>query len=73
MITYIIQATVKIEKDEFGAWIKIPCVNSIGSCTYEDLCIYSIPSDKICPENFIANNVPCRCPIPKVKRYQNIK
>ncbi|XP_018571623.1 ganglioside GM2 activator [Anoplophora glabripennis] len=60
-----IKAILKVEKDELGAWIEIPCINSVGSCTYDDLCIHSIPSNESCPKSFIDNNVPCRCPIPK--------
>ncbi|KAJ8910291.1 hypothetical protein NQ315_014966 [Exocentrus adspersus] len=60
-----VQAKLSVEKDELGAWIKIPCIDSLGSCTYSDLCTYSVPSNKTCPDNFINNDVPCRCPIPK--------
>lgn len=62
----VFQAVLKVEKVELGIWIEIPCVNSIGSCTYDDLCIYSLPLNETCPESFISNNVPCRCPISKV-------
>ncbi|KAJ8982710.1 hypothetical protein NQ317_004520 [Molorchus minor] len=54
-----------LKKYELGIWIKVPCVNQMGSCIYKDLCIHSIPANSSCPRQFINNNIPCRCPIPK--------
>lgn len=48
-------------------WVKLPCEAGKGSCTYEDLCKYSVPENKSCPPYLDQNNVPCRCPIIKGK------
>jgi len=44
-----------------GFWIKIPCVDSVGSCNYTDIC--SSWAD-ICPTYFEKYGIPCTCPIP---------
>lgn len=43
------------------AYIKIPCVDNIGSCTYGDIC-----KDwaEACPKYFSQFGIPCTCPIP---------
>lgn len=46
----------------------MPCTDKMGSCDYNDLCSYGYPVNKECPEEFIKNNIPCRCPIPKVSK-----
>ncbi|CAG9819663.1 unnamed protein product [Phaedon cochleariae] len=60
-----LKARVKVEKDELGFWLDIPCVQNIGSCTYEDLCEFGISMNETCPKLFTDNQVPCRCPIPQ--------
>ncbi|KAJ8945078.1 hypothetical protein NQ318_005258 [Aromia moschata] len=59
------QATIEVKKDELGMWIKVPCVDQMGSCTYDDLCAHGVPVGNSCPRQFIDSKVPCRCPIPK--------
>jgi hypothetical protein len=57
-----------------GVWIKVPCVKSIGSCTYDDLCtlLEKIPlqPDGTCPKPLPSLGIPCRCPIPSFRVRQ---
>ncbi|EGD82944.1 hypothetical protein PTSG_03577 [Salpingoeca rosetta] len=62
-----IKAEVKLEK-KVGVWIKIPCVDDIGSCSYDDLCkvlAKLIPVDPHgnCPAPLPSMGIPCRCPL----------
>lgn len=54
-----------VEKEMAGFWVKIPCVEQIGSCTYEDFCqlldLY-IPPGESCPEPLHSYGLPCHCP-----------
>ncbi|KAH0509915.1 ganglioside GM2 activator [Microtus ochrogaster] len=54
-----------LEKEVAGFWVKIPCVEQIGSCTYEDFCqlldLY-IPPGESCPEPLHSYGLPCHCP-----------
>ncbi|KAG0714507.1 Ganglioside GM2 activator [Chionoecetes opilio] len=61
-----ISATVKVERKLGWFWVKIPCLESLGSCHYEDLCKLSPygPSDP-CPDPFPRFGLPCRCPVTK--------
>ncbi|RUS72646.1 hypothetical protein EGW08_019584 [Elysia chlorotica] len=46
----------------FGAWIKVPCVDDIGSCTYDDFCKkINIAS---CPPEIVKAGLTCKCPFP---------
>lgn len=55
-----------MEREQFGIWVTLPCVDNLGSCTYDDLCNYGYSINETCPEQFLNSNVPCRCPFPKV-------
>ncbi|GJQ83166.1 hypothetical protein Trydic_g15398 [Trypoxylus dichotomus] len=44
-------------------WIVMPCVNNMGTCTFNDICKYSRPVGEACPAVF--KNLPCRCPVKK--------
>ncbi|RZB39561.1 E1 DerP2 DerF2 domain containing protein, partial [Asbolus verrucosus] len=59
-----VKASVSIKRLILGIWIPMPCKNKLGSCTYNNLCDYGYPTNVTCPEVFLKNNVPCRCPIP---------
>eukprot|EP00727_Mastigamoeba_balamuthi_P011362 m51a1_g6849 putative ganglioside gm2 activator (200) ;mRNA; r:94451-95391 len=52
-----------IEKQVAGFWVKVPCQNNVGSCTYEDFCteLSQIPEDQ-CPELLRVLGLGCRCP-----------
>ena len=70
-ITYCIlfpdQASVKVERKVGWFWIKIPCLDSLGSCHYKDVCELSpFVSPTPCPDPFPRFGLPCRCPVNKV-------
>lgn len=62
-----LQAPLKVdlvlERKVGSVWIKIPCIGDIGSCTYDDLC--ETLSGAECPDPFVDNSVPCKCPFLK--------
>ncbi|XP_036051118.1 ganglioside GM2 activator [Onychomys torridus] len=59
------QVELTVEKEVAGFWVKIPCVEQLGSCTYEDGCellnLY-IPPGEPCPEPLHSYGLPCHCP-----------
>lgn len=63
------QVELVVEKEVAGFWVKIPCVEQIGSCTYEDFCqlldLY-IPPGESCPEPLHSYGLPCHCPFKEV-------
>uniref|UniRef100_A0A8D2H523 MD-2-related lipid-recognition domain-containing protein n=1 Tax=Urocitellus parryii TaxID=9999 RepID=A0A8D2H523_UROPR len=51
-----------VEKEVAGFWVKIPCVEQLGSCTYEDFCDVLntvIPPGESCPEPLHTCGLPC--------------
>ncbi|XP_043347234.1 LOW QUALITY PROTEIN: ganglioside GM2 activator [Dermochelys coriacea] len=53
------------EKKIVDMWIKVPCVDEIGSCTYDNLCGILdniIPPGTPCPEPLLSYGIPCHCP-----------
>ncbi|KAH3756281.1 ganglioside GM2 activator [Pelomyxa schiedti] len=56
---------LKLEKQVIG-WMNIPCVDNIGSCTYDDVCLIldKIAQNYTCPDLLVENNIPCVCPYP---------
>ncbi|XP_075066194.1 ganglioside GM2 activator-like [Mixophyes fleayi] len=57
--------TVTAEKVVMGEWLKIPCIDNVGSCTYDNFCdildILIQPGQQ-CPEPLHAYGLPCHCP-----------
>ncbi|XP_030002290.1 ganglioside GM2 activator [Sphaeramia orbicularis] len=56
---------VTLEKEVAGFWVKIPCVEEIGSCHYHDACDLLdqlIPPGQDCPEPLHSYGLPCHCP-----------
>ncbi|XP_072309046.1 ganglioside GM2 activator [Eucyclogobius newberryi] len=56
---------VTLEKEVAGFWVKIPCVEELGSCHYEDACELLeqlIPPGQDCPEPLHSYGLPCQCP-----------
>ncbi|XP_075993584.1 ganglioside GM2 activator [Genypterus blacodes] len=56
---------VTIEKEVAGFWVKIPCVEDLGSCHYPDACDLLnqlVPPGQDCPEPLHSYGLPCRCP-----------
>uniref|UniRef100_A0A8C2HJ67 MD-2-related lipid-recognition domain-containing protein n=1 Tax=Cyprinus carpio TaxID=7962 RepID=A0A8C2HJ67_CYPCA len=55
-----------LEREVAGVWIKVPCVDDLGSCYYPDACVWlaqlfmMIP--ELCPEPKRSSSVPCGCP-----------
>jgi len=65
-VTSISSLVVVMKKKLFGAWIEVPCVNNIGSCTYTDICAMA---EKIeCPHELVEKGFTCRCPV-EAKEY----
>ncbi|XP_070818813.1 ganglioside GM2 activator [Chaetodon trifascialis] len=56
---------VTLEKEVAGFWVKVPCVEELGSCHYPDVCDVLdqlIPPGQDCPEPLHTYGLPCRCP-----------
>ncbi|CAL1530901.1 unnamed protein product [Lymnaea stagnalis] len=58
-----IKAVAVIEKEVFGVWVKVPCVDNVGSCTYNDLC--TMVEIKDCPPQITSIGLSCQCPFPE--------
>ncbi|CAM4892621.1 unnamed protein product [Rotaria socialis] len=56
-----ISISVNMEKKVAGLYIKIPCIDNIGSCNYGNLCEAWA---EVCPKYFSKFGLPCTCPIP---------
>ncbi|XP_069510105.1 ganglioside GM2 activator [Ambystoma mexicanum] len=56
--------TLALEKLFLGAWIKVPCVDNLGSCTYDvcDTLDKLFPVGQQCPEPLHTYGIPCHCP-----------
>lgn len=64
------QVELTVEKEVAGFWAKVPCVDQIGSCTYEDFCQIIdtvIPPGEPCPEPLHTYGLPCHCPFKAVR------
>eukprot|EP00055_Hartaetosiga_balthica_P002674 m.4832 g.4832 ORF g.4832 m.4832 type:complete len:204 (-) comp2297_c0_seq1:449-1060(-) len=68
-----VAAPIKLEltlEKKVGVWVKIPCVDDIGSCTYPDVCtlLEKIPlQNGKCPAPLPSLGIPCRCPLSTFK------
>lgn len=66
-----VSADLELQINTEGTWIKIPCIGSIGSCHYDDLC--SIMKQIQCPADLKEQGIPCNCPFNKgeykLKKY----
>ncbi|KAJ6667858.1 hypothetical protein lerEdw1_016179 [Lerista edwardsae] len=54
-----------LEKRIGDMWLKVPCVDDVGSCTYSDFCATLdsvIPPGQQCPEPLQSYGIPCHCP-----------
>ncbi|CAF2862332.1 unnamed protein product [Rotaria sp. Silwood2] len=56
-----IYIVVIMERKVGGFYVKIPCIDNVGSCNYGNIC-----EDwaKVCPQYFEKYGIPCECPIP---------
>ncbi|XP_066471866.1 ganglioside GM2 activator [Tiliqua scincoides] len=60
-----LKAEVVLEKKLGEMWLKLPCVEDVGSCTYPDFCATLdsvIPPGQQCPEPLQSYGIPCHCP-----------
>lgn len=65
----LLQLNVTLEKEVAGFWVKVPCVEELGSCHYRDACDVLnqlIPPGQECPEPLHTYGLPCRCPFKDV-------
>jgi ganglioside GM2 activator len=63
----VVPLSIKMYKKVLGFWVKLPCTNGMGSCSFSDVCSqWPIPSP--CPAAYTANHIPCSCPF-KAGRY----
>lgn len=64
-LTSPLALNLTLEKEVAGFWVKIPCVDQLGSCHYEDACDLLnqvIPPGQDCPEPLHSYGLPCHCP-----------
>ncbi|XP_051716078.1 ganglioside GM2 activator [Ctenopharyngodon idella] len=60
-----LSVNVTLEKEVAGIWVKIPCLEEIGSCHYPNVCDLLdqlIPPGQDCPEPLHTYGLPCHCP-----------
>ncbi|KPP71563.1 ganglioside GM2 activator-like [Scleropages formosus] len=60
-----LQVNLTLEKEVAGFWVKVPCLEDIGSCVYPDVCQLLdmvIPPGQDCPEPLHTYGLPCHCP-----------
>ncbi|XP_053575625.1 ganglioside GM2 activator-like [Bombina bombina] len=60
-----LQIVINAEKELLGEWITVPCVDKIGSCTYNNVCDLLnlvFPPGKECPALLRSYGLPCHCP-----------
>lgn len=63
-----LKVELTVQKEVVGFWVKVPCVEQTGSCTYEDMCDILdtfIPPGELCPEPLHTYGLPCHCPFKK--------
>lgn len=63
------QVNVTVEKEVAGFWVKVPCVEKVGSCHYPDACALLdelIPPGQECPPPLSVYELPCHCPFKAV-------
>ncbi|XP_068134491.1 ganglioside GM2 activator-like [Hyperolius riggenbachi] len=60
-----LQIKITAEKELFGEWLAVPCIDKFGSCTYNDVCdlldAFFKPGQQ-CPGPLKAYGLPCHCP-----------
>ncbi|XP_075297926.1 ganglioside GM2 activator [Opisthocomus hoazin] len=60
-----LKAVLTVEKQLGSVWIQLPCIDQLGSCTYDDVCTLlddAIPPGTSCPEPLLTYGIPCHCP-----------
>ncbi len=54
-----------LEKKIAVFFVKVPCIDNVGSCTYNGICA---DWAKVCPQYFAQYGLPCTCPF-RAKSY----
>lgn len=65
-----LKVELTVQKEMAGFWVKVPCVEQVGSCTYEDICNTVdnfFPPGEPCPEPLHTYGLPCHCPFKEGK------
>ncbi|XP_059947329.1 LOW QUALITY PROTEIN: ganglioside GM2 activator-like [Mesoplodon densirostris] len=60
-----LKVVLTLENEVAGFWVKVPCVEQLGSCTYENFCNVLemlIPLENPCQEPLHTCGLPCHCP-----------
>eukprot|EP00069_Balaena_mysticetus_P016269 bmy_10536T0 len=60
-----LKVVLTLEKEVAGFWVKVPCMEQFGSCTYENFCnVLEVltPHENPCPEPLHTYGLPCHCP-----------
>ncbi|NXS48510.1 SAP3 protein, partial [Balaeniceps rex] len=60
-----VKVVLVVEKALGDLWIQLPCIDQLGSCTYDDICTILdnlIPPGTTCPEPLLTYGIPCHCP-----------
>ncbi|XP_071426564.1 ganglioside GM2 activator-like isoform X2 [Pithys albifrons albifrons] len=67
-VTSPVWVKLSVKKYVVFFWTPLPCINNIGSCTYNDFCevIDMIFQPGVpCPNELTNNGIPCHCPFKK--------
>ena len=62
---HIFQGELYIAKKVLGKFVKIPCVDNFGSCSYDDLC--QLLEQVQCPGPIVKIGIDCKCPLKAVR------
>jgi len=55
-----LKVSVVIQKKVGFLWVDVPCIDNLGSCSYQDFCsILPFSPDKPCPDPFDKLGLPC--------------
>eukprot|EP00064_Thunnus_orientalis_P022059 superscaffoldBa00007123_g22241 len=74
-LTAPLSVNVTLEKEVAGFWVKVPCVEELGSCHYRDACEILnqlIPPGQDCPEPLHSYGLPCHCPFKPVSQLRRL-
>ncbi|BFZ15056.1 hypothetical protein BsWGS_18094 [Bradybaena similaris] len=55
-----VKAQLEVWKEVFGVWVKAPCIDQFGSCSYDDFC--QIVNPPTCPPELVKIGLNCKCP-----------
>ncbi|KAM9311533.1 ganglioside GM2 activator [Gastrophryne carolinensis] len=71
-LTSPVKVEVTAQKEIMGEWVKIPCLDGFGSCTYDDVCEtldQLIQPGQQCPPPLYTYGIPCHCPFQSGSYY----